>query len=352
MMPEYSCLMQSNNKKDNDKSTENLNHKIVFVVWDREGIRATGISKHIGASLYFLSTSKIRHPTLFIKTIRILIKEKPGIIICQSPPITCAFIAMVYKFVFARSPKPTILIDAHTGAISRPWSKSISRMIMKRAFATLVINTEQQSYLVQQYKIKTVVLEDPIPDFTHVIKSLEKKEGYKLVQEAAYNVAVISSFAYDEPLDEVFEVALLMPEVYFYLTGDLKNANKKLLNETPNNVILTGFLDYSIYVDLLQKVDVIMDLTTDNTSVVAGAFEAVALEQPLITSNWIPLKRYFKKGTIYTDNSANDIKKAIMISKSKSKELSLEMRQLKTEKIKEWNEKISNLRKLLRINEC
>jgi len=131
----------------------------------------------------------------------------------------------------------------------------------------------------------------------------------------------------------------------------IKNANKKLLNNTPNNVILTGFLDYNIYVDLLQKVDVIMDLTTDNTSVVAGAFEAVALEQPLITSNWIPLKRYFNKGTIYTDNSANDIQEALMTSKIKNKELSLEMHQLKIEKIKEWSDKISNLRNFLNINE-
>jgi hypothetical protein len=54
-MPEYSCLMQSNNKKDNDNSTENLNHKIVFVVWDREGIRATGISKtYRSFSLFFV----------------------------------------------------------------------------------------------------------------------------------------------------------------------------------------------------------------------------------------------------------------------------------------------------------
>ena len=142
-----------------------------------------------------------------------------------------------------------------------------------------------------------------------------------------------------------------MPDVYFYVTGDIKNANKKLLNNTPNNVILTGFLDYSIYVDLLQKVDVIMDLTTDNTSIVAGAFEAVALEQPLITSNWVPLKRYFNKGTIYTDNSANDIKQALMMSKTKNEELSVEMHQLKMEKIKEWNDKISNLRNFLRINE-
>jgi len=324
-------------------SNEAHKHKIVFLVWDREGIRASGISKHIAASLHFLSTSRVRHPTLFIKTLKILRKERPKIIICQSPPITCPIIAMLYKFLFAKRPKPAILIDAHTGAISRPGSKRISKMVMKRASATIVINKEQQAYLAKNYQISPIVLEDPIPDFGDILATLKKQVGYNLVQRAIYNVAVISSFAIDEPLYAVFEAASQLTDVTFYVTGDLKNADKKLLSKIPNNVVLTGFLDYLIYIDLLQKVDVIMDLTTDNTSMVAGAFEAVALEKPLITSNWIPLKRYFDKGTIYVENSANDIKQAIMMSMIKSEELSKDMHQLKIEKIKEWNEKISNL---------
>src|SRR5262245_48482965 len=140
--------MQSNNEENKDLSSTTNTHKIVFVVWDREGIRASGISKHIGASLHFLSTSRIRHPVLFIKTLQILRKERPRIIICQSPPITCAFIAMVYKYLFARILKPKILIDVHTGAISRPWSKNVSRVIMKNASANIVINEEQQNDLI------------------------------------------------------------------------------------------------------------------------------------------------------------------------------------------------------------
>ena len=125
-------------------------------------------------------------------------------------------------------------------------------------------------------------MEDPIPDFTDILLSTKKQEGYKIEQKAIFNVAVISSFAYDEPLQAVFDAASELPDVYFYITGDKKNADKKLLIKKPDNVIITGFLDYNTYVDLLQKVDVIMDLTTENTSMVAGAYEAVALEQPLI----------------------------------------------------------------------
>ena len=328
-----------NNKKSMTKSNST---KIVFVVWDRNGIRASGIAKHLGASLHFLSTSRVRHPILFIKTLQILRKERPRIIICQSPPITCAFIAMIYKSLFTWLSKPKILIDVHTGAVSRPWSKNLSRLIMKHASANIVINEEQQNDLIQNYHIRTVVLEDPIPDFTEILLSVKKQEGCKMEQKAIFNVAVVSTFAYDEPLQEVFDAASELPGVYFYVTGDKKNADKKLLIKKSNNVIITGFLDYHTYVDLLQKVDVIMDLTTDDKSIVAGAYEAVALEQPLITSDWLPIKRYFNKGTIYINNSSDDIRKAIMVAMTNKAELSKEMHQLKIERIKEWKEKISN----------
>jgi len=75
---------------------------------------------------------------------------------------------------------------------------------------------------------------------------------------------------------------------------------------------------------------------------VAGAYEAVPLEQPLILTNWLPLKRYFNKGTIYIDNSSDDIRKAVMVARTRKEELSKEMHQLKIERTKEWKEKISN----------
>ena len=86
-----------------------------------------------------------------------------------------------------------------------------------------------------------------------------------------------------------------------------------------------------------------MDLTTDDKTMLSGAFEAVALEQPLITSDWIPLRRYFNKGTICVKNSPKDIIDAIMIARKRKEELSMQMHQLKAEKIKEWNDAISKI---------
>ena len=112
-----------------------------------------------------------------------------------------------------------------------------------------------------------------------------------------FSVAFISSFAYDEPLQELLEAASNLPDIRFYLTGDNSHIDKHLLTKISENVIMTGFLDYKTYLHLLRKVDVIMDLTTDHRTMLSGAHEAVALEQPLITSAWNPLRRYFRKGS-------------------------------------------------------
>jgi hypothetical protein len=327
-----------NNKKSLSKRNSN---KIVFLVWGRQSIRAFGIAKHFAAHLYLLYTCRIKHPVLFVKTLQILIKDRPEIIICQSPPITCALIAILYKYLFVGPKKPKVLIDIHTKAITNPWSKNVSRLVMRLAFCNIVTNMELQNYVVQKYGLKPVILEDPIPDFSEILSTVGKEDGYKILQKDTFNIAVISSFAYDEPLQVVFDVASQLPDIQFYLTGDKTRINKKFLNQKLDNVIMTGLLEYNIYLDLLRKVNVIIDLTTNDKTMLSGAFEAVALEQPLIISDWMPLRRYFNKGTIYVKNSPKDIREAIMIAKTKKEELSKQMHELKVEKIKHCDEKIS-----------
>jgi hypothetical protein len=332
--------MQGNINKKNSLTKTNSN-KIVFLVWDRQSIRALGIAKYFGADLYLLYTSRLKHSALFAKTLQILIKSRPNIVICQSPPITCAMIATVYKYLFAGAKKPKILIDIHTGAITKPWSKNVSRLVMRLASYNIVTNKELQKYVAQKYRIESLVLEDPIPDFSEILSMIKNEAGYKILKKDTFNIAVISSFAYDEPLQVVFDTASQLPDIQFYVTGDKTILDKKLLDQKLDNVIMTGLLEYDLYLDLLQKVDAIIDLTTDDKTMLSGAYEAVALEQPLIISDWVPLRRYFNKGTIYVKNSPKDIKEAIMIARTKKEELSSQMHQLKAEKIKEWNEKVS-----------
>jgi len=133
------------------------------------------------------------------------------------------------------------------------------------------------------------------------------------------------------------------------LTGDIKNANTELLKDRTNNIVLTGFLPTKEYISLLVEADAILALVNDPLAMQASGYEAVAAEKILITSNHPPLKRYFTKGTIHVKNSAQDIKEAIIMAKDKEDMLKKEMHELRLEKQKEWQVKITNLLRTINI---
>ena len=197
---------------------------------------------------------------------------------------------------------------------------------MRLASFNIVTNKELQNYFIQKYHINALILEDPMPDFSGLLLTIKEDVGFKIVQKDTFNIAVVSSFAYDEPLQVIFDAASQLPDIQFYITGDKTKIDKKFLDQKLDNVIMTGLLDYSIYLDLLQKVDAIIDLTTDDKTMLSGAYEAVSLEQPLIISDWMPLRRSFHKGTIHVKNSPKDIREAIKIARIKKEELSSQMR--------------------------
>jgi glycosyltransferase involved in cell wall biosynthesis len=335
--------------------------RVVFIVWAPYSPRSKNLSEHLDAQLYLISYkfkrkvySIIKYPLLFAKTLSILKREKPEIMLCQSPPIFCALAAMVYQYLTRRNKNSAVLIDTHTQSFDKPWSyfRALNRLALRRASMVIVTNAELQSKVLHNYGINPIVLEDRIPNFDvssseyQNVRKMNTKE--KDNDDVSFKVAVISSFAADEPLGTVLDAAEELSDVKFFITGDKSRAEKQLLKRKKSkNVIFTGFLDNDDYVSLLRHVDTIMALTKRDRTMLAGAYEALALEKPLITSNWVPLKQYFNKGAIHVDNSPEEIKQAIKTVQRKKEELAKDMHQLKVEKINEWEDKFNDFKKHL-----
>ena len=174
--------------------------KIIFLVWAPTSSRAENISKRLDARLYLINYkfrvklySPIKYILLFAKTLCILIKEKPQLIICQIPPIFCVLSVIICLYLINKN--ATIIIDAHTGAFSKPWTylKGLSKLVMKKASILIVTNTDLQNAIRLNMGLKSVVLEDKIPDFEISSVTL----GKPLSNCKLFKVAVISSFAYD-----------------------------------------------------------------------------------------------------------------------------------------------------------
>jgi hypothetical protein len=322
---------------------------IVFLVWGPHSVRAETMSKYLGACLFFIHTSRIRHLLLLAMTLVILRENKPEVIFCQSGPMTCPLVALIYRYLFARRKRPNIVIDAHNSAFRKPWSKLkfLSRFIMNRAIVTIVTNTELQRTILREYNVKARVLEDPIPKFDESTSQRETdtaKKWQNCHHGPGFKVCVINPFTHDSPLRQILDAAVELDGIAeFYITGDFSKADKILLRKNSNNVILTGFLPISEYVHLLHSVDAIIDLSSDPEVMLAGAYEAVAVGKVLITSDNIPLKRYFNKGTIHVRNSGNEIKKAILRAQEHKQELEQQMHELRYQRQKEWEGKFSSL---------
>jgi hypothetical protein len=92
-----------------------------------------------------------------------------------------------------------------------------------------------------------------------------------------------------------------------------------------------------------------MVLTRQDHTMQLGGYEAIAVEKPLITSNWNVLKQYFFKGTLHTDNTPDDIREKLssLLDITTRERLSAEMKGLKLRRMGEWRKQAENLRTIL-----
>jgi glycosyltransferase involved in cell wall biosynthesis len=352
---------------------------ILFLAWAPYSVRAESISSRLGASLHTLSYktrlkvyAPVKYPLLFYKTLRLLASERPTTIICQTPPIFCPLAAMFYAASNKRK-NIRVIIDAHTASFEKPWSlpilRTITRWAIGNAIAVIVANAELQNVVYQNYGVMPLVLDDGVPQLNHATRkasqiSISRGSKYgqqqhplsmhpqlrpkELEDESAgtkFAVAVISSFASDEPIEEVIEAAKILAETtIFYVTGDPSRlASGRLFEwkQTASNVIFTGFLNQQEYISLLKKVDAVMVLTRRHDNMLSGAHEALALEKPLITSDWPPLRKYFSAGTTYVNNSAKGIVNAVKYVQLEKDQMKEDMRALKQQRLDEWERKVS-----------
>jgi len=287
-----------------------MNTKSLFIVWSDHSQRAETLATELNGQISFqyevrlkgLWLTPLRYLVQGWKTWHLLEREQPEVVLVQSPPIFAPLVVALWcvlrgKRSLSRLRVPYI-VDCHTGTFfdrGWRWALRLLRLIAKRAAATLVTSDDALRTL-QNWKVKCFLLIDGLPAMKPATGTIGS------VGEA--RVAVISTFAPDEPIAEAFAAAQLLPQVTFYVTGDPKRASATLLAQKPENVTLTGFLRGGTYTALFKNVHGIVILTNRPNDLSCAAYEAVAMAKPAVVSDCSENKRWFTRGFVYVNNTS------------------------------------------------
>ena len=309
----------------------------VFVVWEPSNTRSATLAEQFGAECWYVHYLGLKRPWLApfkyvlqaVRTWQLLARNKPKLIFVQNPPVFAPLAVWLYCLFSGAS----FVMDTHTGAFLEKkwrWLGFLHGFLARRARVSIVTN-DYLAEIVHAWGGKTFIFPDVPVEFPDA----------KRMARAEHFVTVVNSFSYDEPLVEVLDAARELPEIEFAITGDLSRCPPSVEESRPDNVRFTGFVSRREYVDMLYSSDAAVILTTENHTMQRGAYEAMSLGVPIITSDWPLLRKTFFKGAQFTDNTANSIANALRYLIDNKQQLKEDVAELKRQRRALWSEMLA-----------
>jgi len=311
--------------------------KVIWITW-HYAARSRNMAQVLGIPIFEYFNTKnvlIRHTFSSVWTIWVLLRQRPKVIFLQ---LSFMLLNIVVLYKFLSFGKVTIIADCHTKALRRK-ARGIFNYIFWpiKKFTFRFVNISIVSNIGMEKDIKQLhshyfIIPDKIPVLK--INKVESNEKY---------FVYISSFAVDEPFEEIFDVVKLLPKEYkFYWTGKISQ-NKKFPQEIPNNLIFTDYISFEKYYELIANAEAILALTTEDDCLQSGAYEALAVETPMVISDTEALRNYFSNAAIYTKHDPHQIKEKLLEAANRKDELVENIRKIKKIRDEEFDEIINKL---------
>lgn len=318
---------------------------MTFISWAPHCSRSDMIARQLGGTSHMVYMARLgSHPLTvgpkylgqLFRTLRILFAEKPDCVFVMTPPV----FACVSVWLYGLLRGVPYVIDTHTAAFMHPrWRHMqwLQRFVCRHAATTIVTNAHLAATVGAGGGRTTLVRDVPV-----------KYEGAGRFDAGdTFNVGVVCSFNYDEPVGEIFEAARRLPDVRFHVTGNTKFLDRRRAGEPPPNLTFTGFLPDADYGALVGGVDVILTLTTRDHTMLRGAYEAVYYGTPIIISDWPVLRESFDEGTVHVDNGVSAIVEAIESVRRDREAYRRGVLALQRRKLEEWGRRKQELLALL-----
>ena len=277
----------------------------------------------------------VRYLLSTVRTISFLLARRPRALIVTNPPIIPAILAAIYARVTGRA----LVIDDHPGAFGAQgyrmgsFTEPIHRRLVSSARLCLVTDSSWVE-VVETWGGRGLVLHEAPGDW------LPAPTAHP---DGAVQVVFVCTFAPDEPAAEVIEAASLLPDVQFAITGDVSRC--PTIDVGPN-VQLVGFLDHGAYRRLVEDADVILALSTEPTSAMRAAFEAVWAEKVLVVNDWPLLQDLFPEA-VHVENTPASIARGLRRALDEHATLQVAAGEARRLQLGRWETQISALRTAL-----
>ena len=322
-------------------------HKI-WIAWE-DHRRSRELANSLNCKYFPLTYSggwMQRYIILCFRTLKLVLHEKSNIVVCQNPSIVLTFLLCCMKYFLGFK----LVVDRHTnfkfktlGCKSPKWIcfHFLSKLTVKKADLTIVTN-EPLKKIIEKWGGRGFVLQDRLP-------VLNKGNKHSLAGEM--NIAFVCTFSEDEPYEEIISnFNKLSSTVHLYVTGDFTKWEKYIEGfvTIPDTVHLLGFIDEEAYQSLIKSVDIVMVITNLEYILNCGAYEAIAVDKPLILSDTKTIRSYFKHGVVYThlDKNMESLFIAIEQAIEMKSELVKELIAHKPIMIDAWEQKKQNIEKV------
>lgn len=313
--------------------TEKPGRKIIWLTWEKQ-VRNRSMSRELGIPLFEILSDKrriARYTSCIGRTIALLTREKPAVVICQNPSVVLTLLLLWTRRAYGFK----VGIDAHFAGIRR--NGIVQRILdyCNRNAEFVIVTNEGDAAHIRALRGRPFVCPDPLPE-------LGRYRGAQ--PEIPQKIFFICSFDKDEPFGQVFDAAaMLAPEGYlFFVSGNYRK--RGISKDDFPQVQLLGFVPESEYYGHLFTSQVVIDLTENENCLVCGAYEAMEAGKPLVLSKKKALEEYFDEGTVFTENRASEIAAAIKVAFGKRSRLEEESRRWVNRARQDIREKINMIK--------
>lgn len=271
-----------------DSSPPLAGRRALFVSWISFHGRSDDLARVLGARSAFIAVGRLtnrrtapaRHLWQALRTVVLLSRARPRVLIVMAPPAALVALALGWR----RLTGCKVVVDCHSGAVlGRP----LSARLAARADLALVTLEE---------------LTAGLPNAVAV------HDAPAAAVEAARHDEVVfpASWYSDEPIDQLLAAARALPHRRFAVTGRPPQGLA-----VPPNVRLTGFLAREDYLQLVAGAPLVLALTDRDLTMQRAAYEGVAAGRPVVASDTSALRSYLGDAAVYAGDLAEAVEEAM-----------------------------------------